>query len=322
MTEPSEDLQQIEEALTSFGVGAEESLGVRMMRRSLERIRTRTITETYGELELALARHGSLGNGAELPLVAGVLASLQESVASIAQLLAGKPTARGLIPGAIRQSVELSIGATAPGSLRLQLVPSAPSKQQPLFDDGDESLLELSVERLLALLEKARGDRDELLQDIADLGPRVTTHVETLSRWLSDGEASATLEWRSPHLTRSASIDTRGAAGLGSTLQEVSEETRALILTGRLAGGSLIRRTFELELEPPESTVIAGRVAEEALEDLEELFGQEVTAGVDVRQATLPSGETKETHLLTALSAGPRRSYPPMAPIAEMPSGT
>ena len=224
-----------------------------------------------------------------------MLASLQDSLASIAQVMAGKPTARGLIPAAIKESVELRVAIARPGSLSLQLVPAAPI-QEPLFEDGDESLLDLSVGRLLSLLGHADGDRSVLLADIADLGPRVTAHVQTLSNLLAENQANASLRWRSQALEKSAVLDMRGATELRRVLREVEETTRDLVYTGRLVGGSLVRRTFELELElePPETTVIGGRVAEGALADLEELFGQHVTAVIVVRESRLRSGETRD----------------------------
>jgi len=140
-----------------------------------------------------------------------------------------------------------------------------------------------------------------VVEDVADLGPRVTTHVQALSHWLAESKASASLEWRSRAFEKATTVDTHAAAHLEAILREVEEDTRELVFTGRLVGGSLVRRTFELELEPPDSTVIGGRVAEESLEALEQFFGRQATAVLEVREARLPSGETKETHLLKQL---------------------
>jgi hypothetical protein len=306
MREHTRDLRQLEETLASFDPGhAERFVGVRLMQQSLERRREQILSEIHGTLRVGLTRSERAGTGAELPLVAGVLSALQESLASIAQVMAGKPTARGLIPAAIKQEVELRVAEAQPGSLNLRLVPAAPS-HEPLFQDGEGSLLELSVDRLLGLLAHAHGDRGDLLQDIADLGPRVTSHVQALSNWIAEGQATAALEWRSRGFERSARLDTRAAAQLRDVLREVDEEKRDLVFTGRLVGGSLVRRTFELELElePPETSVIGGRVDEDALPALEALsFGQSVTATVEVRESRLRSGETRESHLLKSVSA-------------------
>ncbi len=305
MREVLQELRAVEEALDAFDAEAVlQYPGLRLMRSSLEQRRQELLTVIHGQLDMALTRSNGEGTGAELSLVSGVLSSFQESVASIAQTYAGKPTARGLIPGAIKEQAELRIAAAAQGSLRLRLIPAYPL-QEPLFDDGPESLLEVSIGRLLGLLQSVHGDRGDLLQDIADLGPRVTTHVQTFARHLADGHASVSLRWGARGNVRSAKLDRFEAATLREVLREVEEETHTLVFTGRVVGGSLVRRTFELETDAgtPDTSVIAGRVAEEALAPLEALFGQRVTAHIEVRQSRLKSGETRESHVLLHLAA-------------------
>jgi hypothetical protein len=293
---------QIESILADIDpVQAQGHFGLELMRASLERQRD----QFNGWLRLALTRDQRLGTGAELALVAGVLGSLQDSVSSIGQVVAGQPAARGLIPGAIKEATELRVAMAQPGSLNLLLVPVADS-QEPLFEDGEETLLELSMGHLIGLLSSADGDRDHLLSDIGYLGPRVTSHVQALTNWLSEGRATAALEWRSRSLDRAIRLETTAATTLREVLREVEEHTRSLVMTGRIVGGSLVRGTFELELDPeqsvPEATVIAGRADEAALGNLEQLFGRRVTASVEVRESRLRSGETRETHTLRGLA--------------------
>jgi hypothetical protein len=298
MSDATPDIKPIEAALADINPAqARGHFGLELMRQSLERQRD----QLNGWLRLALTRDERLGTGAELSLVAGVLSSLQDSVASIGQVVAGQPTARGLIPAAIKEATELRVADAQPGSLNLLLVPAA-ATQDPLFEDGNETLLELSMQHLMGLLS---GDQGDLLQEIAHLGPRVTSHVQTLTNWLAEGRAAASLEWRSRNVDQATRLGTSEATRLREVLREVEEDTRTLVMTGRLVGGSLLRATFELELEPiqPEDTVIAGRTDEAALDNLEQLFGQRVTATVEVRESRLRSGETREAHMLKSLSA-------------------
>jgi hypothetical protein len=74
---------------------------------------------------------------------------------------------------------------------------------------------------------------------------------------------------------------------------------RSLVVSGRLVGGSLVRRTFEIELE--DGTVLAGRADETVLSTLEELFGHECTAHLIATEAVLASGETKDAYHLLRL---------------------
>jgi hypothetical protein len=303
VADPPKDLQSIDAALASIDPAQSgEYFGVQLMRQSLEQRRDQLLAEAYGSLQLRLTREGPAGSGAELSLVAGVLDSLQESIASIGQVIAGQATKRGLIPAAIKEEVELRVLAAQPGSLNLQLVPVAPT-QEPLFDDEEGSLLELSMDRLLSLLSRGGGDPD-LLQEVADLGPRVTTHVHDLAKVLAESDAAASLQWQSQNRDIAASVNTSDAVQLREILREVETENRELVFAGRLVGGSLVRGTFELELDDAgaEKTIIAGRVDEDALADLERLFGHWVTARVEVRASRLRSGETRESHLLQGLS--------------------
>jgi len=297
MADQAQEMSRIEEALASFDSGIVESYeGTRLMRDSLERRFSQLAATVRGRLDLSLTREG--GTGAELSLVSAVLSSFQASLSAIAQVLGGDPTSRGSIPAAITESVELRVVAAQPGSLHLQLVPAAASPD-PLFEDSQETLLEASMDRLLGLLAEDRTDREDLLQDVADLGSRTTKHVEALSRVFAEGRATANFDWRSPSLTSSVIFHADRAQGLRGLLREVEESEDDEERSGRLVGGSLPRRTFELELAT--GALITGRAAEGTLEALEALFGQDVTATLLVRQSWLSSGERKETYVLESL---------------------
>jgi hypothetical protein len=307
-----DELRDLEDALQAASQdAAEENFGVRLMRDSLIRRREEIVAEAAGVLEVALRAEGASRTGAEVSLVARVLDSLQESLAAIAQVLYGEPTTRGLIPSAIKQAVQLRIAAAAPGSLQLRLVPAnlpdpALTEQVSLLEgiDSEEDqmpLLDQSIERLLGVLTYGSGEREDLLQEIAFLGPRASSHLQALSKALGEGEAAASLSWRSASSQGAALVTTSGATKLARILEEVVESKREVVYTGRLVGGSLVHRTFELELDE-DASLVAGKVTEEALPHVQTLFGQRCTAHIEVRQATLPSGETREAHLLTQLN--------------------
>lgn len=313
----NEELADLEAALRAApqDVGG-ESFGLQVMRDSLLRRHEEVMTDAAGALSLALRGETAGITGAEVSVVAKVLESLQESLASIAQVLAGEPTSRGLIPGAIKELVQLRVAEATPGSLQLRLVPaslppepaipSQPTLTEAVDPDDPEAeeapLLDQSIERLIGLLAYGEDEREHLLQDIADVGPRTTTHLQSLSKALVEGGVSASLSWRSPSTERSTSLSHEAARRLTRTLEEVEETSREVVYTGRIVGGSLIHRTFELQLEGDEASLVAGKVTEQVLSDLERLFGQLCTAHIEVREAMLPSGETREAHLLTQLT--------------------
>src|SRR4051794_36589441 len=105
----TDEIRAIENTLRAFEPGLSEQFsGVRLMQESLERRLAQVTAALRGELDLSLTRDDPL-SGAELPLVSGFLSALQESLAAIAQVLAGRPTARGLVPATIKESVQLRI---------------------------------------------------------------------------------------------------------------------------------------------------------------------------------------------------------------------
>ncbi len=296
---------------------ASEYFGVQLMRDSLVRKREAIVNEAAGVLDLVLSSDDPRTTGDEISLVARVLEALQESLASIGQVLEGEPTSRGLIPSAIKDLVSLRIAATAPGSLQLKLVPAHPEIEvgQPQTsllepaeasqegeDEEEAPLLDRSVDRLIGLLGRAPGDTEELLQDLAYVGPRTTSHIQDLTKALNEADANVSLAWNSAHCRSEATFSRSASRALGETLDAVQEDSREVVATGRLVGGSLVHRTFELEPAGEEQSLIAGKVAEDALPSLELLFGQTCTAHMEVREARLPSGETREAHFLTALS--------------------
>ncbi len=315
----AKELSDLDAALAVAPEGlASEYFGVGLMRDSLARRREILVAEAAGALDLVLRGDDPATTGDEISLVARVLDALQESLASIAQVLAGEPTSRGLIPGSIKDLVSLRIAAMAPGSLQLKLVPVHPEidgevePQVSLLetaevategDDGEElPLLDRSVDHLIGLLAYAPEDTDDLLQGLAYVGPRTTSHLHQLTKALNEGSANVALSWRSAHRQRQTTFTRSASQSLAKTLEEVTEESRSVVVTGRLVGGSLVHRTFELEPTGEEQGLIAGKVAEDALSSLELLFGQICTAHMEVREARLPSSEMREAHFLVSLA--------------------
>lgn len=301
MTKISDELKRLDETLAAFGEDADVPFGIELMRGSLERHRSGLLAQLdEQQLDLALTRNIQRGTGGELKLVSAVLAALQDSLSSIAQAIAGRPTTRGLIPVAVTESVELRVAAASVGSLRLRLIPANPEAQLPLFEDDDSSALDLSILRLTELLTAATRGSEDILGHVAEIGPRATSHVGTLAKTLADAGASLALDWSSPRQQQSARLDVRGASTLQHTFELVDEEYETLVFTGRLTGGSLVRSTFEFEVEG--GSVIRGLADAEVLPNLERLFGSECAATLLVHQTKLRTGETKETYRLQALS--------------------
>jgi hypothetical protein len=280
---------------------------VDLVRRSIERQRDDLLIRRFGQvavadevIDLDLRPARVAESGAEVGLLSTVLAELQGAVTAIAQSLRERPTTRGPITAGIQEAARLNVAFALPGSLRLRLVPAEPVLQQLLRANEGESLLDDSLDELVGLLDAAGADdREDLLQRLASIGPRAAGHVASLSAALDRGETALGLGWRSPHQQRTVFFKREHAQFLASLLRTMESTERTLVVRGRLVGGSLVRRTFELELE--DGSLLSGPADEDAVDTLEELFGQDCTAHLLVTEARLASGETKEAHRLQRL---------------------
>ena len=297
------EIRSLEAALAAVSADAFAGYpGMTLTRESLERqLSELRADEGDSRLMLLVTRSPRHGTGAEIGLIAGILASLQESLASIAQVIAGRPTGEGRSQSTSKRALRCGSRRPRQGRLRLNLVAAFPETQAPLFEGQDEPVLELSVHQLLELMRCATGDRALFLENVGSLGPRGTGHVQALAKALSEGGASVNFEWRSPRGNDAARLDARSAASLRAILDEVDEVEREVVQIGRLVGGSLVHGTFELELG--DGSVISGKADDGALENLARLFGESCTATILVRELTLKTGETKDIYRLVGLTS-------------------
>jgi hypothetical protein len=305
-----QELQLVEDLIAEAdAAGAGRYVGGRMMLAGLYQRRGRLLTAYLDAhmapspdlLDFGITRAASQGTGAEIGLLAKVLAPFQDSLASIAQSIMGRPTARGQLPGTIQDSVALKVSVALPGSLHLRLVPVVPESQQALFE-GDHSLLEISLDALCGLMRG--GSSEEDLSHIVSAGPRAASHIHALSKTLAENHANLDLRWRSPRNSLDARLDSQRAAELRQMLEDVVDELRTRVFRGRIVGANLIRKTFDLQLGESEEdgTVISGRVADQAIGAVEQHFGVMCTATIEVRESSLKSGETKEHFTLLELA--------------------
>jgi hypothetical protein len=307
-SEPQRQLSRLEDLLSSLdAAGSEEYVGGRLMRAGLEHMRTRLVQQQIVAAHSDFTTSLDLGlepavqaEGAELTLVGAILNEIQESIAALAQSIRDRPTARGVVPEDIQSLVRMRVAFALPGSLSLRIVPVPAIEPMRLTDDRDQpSLLHQSIEALFGLLGGDHGNPDGFLDGLAAAGPRAMSHLATLTGTLEKSGASLGLRWRHQGSRAAVDVTAADAQRLGELLKQVVEEERERLYRGRLVGGSLVRGTFELELN--DETIISGRVPDDLLGSVEELFGQDCVAEVLIREARLPSGETREAVSLQRL---------------------
>jgi len=302
---PHDELGLVEDLLAAFdSAGAASFVGGRLMQAGLERRRVALLQHYLLSADVAAMESLDLGlepvggeRGAELTLVGGVLGSLQEAITAIAQSVRDRPTSRGLVPSEIQMLVRMKVAFALPGSLTLRLIPDKRQAELPVDEHG--TLLDQSIDKLMSILSVEDTDRESALELIGFAGPRAASHLAALAALVQRSGASLSLRWRSGSNVNRTRFRPRDAMRLSGLLKEVDQQERERVYRGRLVGGSLVRATFELEID--DESVISGRVAVDVLDLLSDYFGQECTATVQIREARLSSGETKEHIHLTRL---------------------
>jgi hypothetical protein len=220
MADRSDELQKIAESLESFDPGrAERYSGVWLMQQSMERKLAQVVSDVHGHLDLALSRDARFGNGGELPFFAGVLVAMQETLGAIARQIATAPGAPEIDPVTIGPQVQLSMARLDPDPVKVVLVPAG-SVLEPFGDTDKRTLMDLSVERMIGLVDPPQSEYDDFLEDLEDLGEKVRLPFASLARWLANGKADLTIDWSSQASRQHAKLTSYDATELGSALEK------------------------------------------------------------------------------------------------------
>jgi hypothetical protein len=215
----ADELQKIAETIASFDPGrAERYSGVWLMQQSMERRLAQVVSDVHGHLDLSFSRDSRMGNGGELPFFAGVLVSIQECLGAIAQTLATADGAPKIDAVKIGPAVQMSMARLEPEPVRVALVPSA-AVQEPFGKDEDRTLLELSIDRLIGLIDPGQSERQDFLADLDELGEKVRLPFAALAHWLAEGKADLTFDWSSRNMRKHAALTSYDATELGSALE-------------------------------------------------------------------------------------------------------
>jgi hypothetical protein len=304
-----DELAEVTRLLAEFNDGsAEEYFGVELMRVSLERRRSNLLDELLTHDVVATERldveldHGSAGPvGADLRGLSALLGEVQESVAAIATgIVRGRRRVR--ISPLARELASLRLSMALPGSLTLRLVPADAGLAAPRVDVFGEhpSVVEESIAGLLHFVARAASnDPESALELLAELGASSALHLRTLTRVVAEIGTAAEFRWRSPRGDIRAKVTPEAAQMIYEYLGSVSQEETEVVHSGRLVGGSLVRRRFELELD--DGRVLAGTVEDEALLGVEKFFGQVCTATIVELRLLAAGGRSRLSRTLVAL---------------------
>ncbi|MFF7146001.1 MULTISPECIES: hypothetical protein [Streptomyces] len=236
------------------------------------------------------------------------LVSFQETVTTIAHALdESRPTHDyGPLPQAVRKATRLYAAATFPSSYGMVLEEApADDDELPLPEVAStESLLDRAMGTVLDITDRAEagpGAVDAVIETALPLGGRVFNRLAELTEVLADSGADISLTWSSPYSgVRASRLGTGSAQRCRDALRAAQPEERQELLVGMLVGGSMLRRT--VEIETTDQGVITARVDHEVPSLLGAYANHRITAEVLVSTVRSPHGREHHSYVVLNLS--------------------
>jgi hypothetical protein len=258
--------------------------------------------------EVDIRLHGPGVPAHDIPVreATGILTSLQETVASIGQVLSHRPTASGPINAQVLKSTELRLFPTPlPGSVIFHL--TGPGEDITGAEaealTGNETLVDAAMRELFALVAQSeKVDQLEtagsLARDLRRFGPRVAKHLAELAGHVVEDEIDLDLMWRTPRGRRNrATLQRHTAQTIQNAIKLNEVETRRLELAGIL---TTVSTTKKAELKVPDQGRVQMTVHDELAASLGPFFNKQVVVLVEqtTRWSINTGRETRSYRLL------------------------
>lgn len=246
-----------------------------MEARIREDLRAVEMLEADADAEFTLAGDPVYGHEVSAKFLGDFLRSLQDLVYATTQVVVGQPTSRAPVRG--------DIIATSRLTVLPQFVAGSFGFRVRLPREEELGLLPGSLEanrEALRLVGDILGDRladEELATRLSH--SRVRSHYAKLMSLLAEENADIVVRTRAN--PSGSKIQARRARERREWLNLLQMTTRAVTLEGRLVGGSIERRRFELAAE--DGIDYAGTISEQAAEEMRHLhWGDSVRARLEV----------------------------------------
>jgi hypothetical protein len=167
----------------------------------------------------------------------------------------------------------------------------------------DDTLLDRSVQQLIAIIASSEADTPESLGalsgQVARMGPRVASQLKRLAEHVTDDEINIDLRWRgSAGRTRSANLGRRGALAIKDAVERNRVKEDEIVLTGLLetvsTGKDQVRidtpnETFKMDVDEALGVTLGG------------LLHREVTARLARRIVWHQTGKETTSYRLLAV---------------------
>lgn len=233
-----------------------------------------------------------------------VLGALQDALSAVAAALRNEPAGlRGRLPDFARMATELRLVAEpVPGSVVLKLeagdLPSVrDTGQPPMFPVP--TLADQSMHRMLELVRRADAsvlDRDQLLEELRPLGPRVARQLVKLAEAVLEDDLLVDLTWQEPGREPDrAAVERSTALAIKDTITQARVDVDEVTLVGVLQTVSQVR-VLDLLLESGERITLEAN--EEARAKLGPMYGHRVEVVAEVTIRTSGTGQDKARYQL------------------------
>lgn len=312
-TEVANELEALNQALSAFDTDDSALFGIELMKRSLRHRRVALEREaaavSASDLFVVLNGPPIVENSVEVHWLVEVLKPFERAVSAVAQAIEDAATSAGLIPQNILDQSALRLNATFAGSFGMAMSgPLAAGQVElpiPFGDEISEPLFDRAISRVIDVVEAATDAENyeqDLVEQIGDLGQRVTSHLAELAKQVEISALSMEMLWgpRGEHQRRvvlTPVLAKRMQQIIGS-LQTSDDEIK---VSGRLVEASLPRRSFGIETA--DGAILRGTIDKDVAGLVEQHFGQQVAADI-VRHRTVSnlSGKEAVKHTLTRVS--------------------
>lgn len=280
------------------------------LQRRREALDAELAAASVGSLKVILDGDAVVEGAADVEHLIRTLAPLQNALASIGAALEGAATTAGQIAEDIRSRTRLRLVGTFAGSFGLDLVgPKVDDDTQLLLFDEEMPLplLDRSVGTVLDII-TAAGQADDpeqaIVEHVADLGQRATSHFKALSDAIIRSTAPTRLEWTPPDSPDVRAVVFNGvmAERLKAVLDVTETVEAEVAVSGVLEAADKLARTFKIVTD--DGAVIGGRVDSAIIDRLRDYFDRHVNATMLARTSSMAAAGKKATKFTLVRFAG------------------
>jgi hypothetical protein len=246
------------------------------------------------ELDIVLTGKPVVQHKLEAEFMGKILLRVQNLVRSLVAAADASLALTGPFRAQVRRASTLHFAEAFQGSFGMKL---EAIQEQPELDGFTE--VAPSLDTFVSLLGEAE-DPEKVLDRLAPLGPRATTHFRELVSELSSADANMRVRWPTTEGERTALIKATAATKLVSTLKELRESADGRYWVGKLDEASSRKGRFGFTTS--DGTVLAGVVESHLIPTLKDFYDQSCKAYILTRELEHPrTGIIKRSHRLQEL---------------------